>query len=332
MKTVPNEKKKKQIFEQSRNWAFTDFKLLDLKRIYNENKYVIRAIGWGVEICPTTKKKHLQGHIQFINKKRRGGVKKILESKCIHVEACRGTIEHNTTYCSKDGKYQLLGIFISQGHRTDWEDIFKMIEEGATEDDLRIQYYTLWTRYNRAMVRHIQAVQKRNSKKFRKVEVELICGPTGTGKTSKAVEENPDAFKITGAELKWWDGYEMEKTLIIDEYSNDIGITRLLNYLDGFQTRLDVKGSFAYANWTKVIITTNLHPYEIHQNAKPEHLKALNRRLTTITDLYSTEDVPRRAKVILGLSSDGPKRKFFAPPFPLTKGVRTREEGKKNIN
>ena len=59
---------------QSRNWCFTDFELLNFEQIYEENKDLIRYICVGNEICPKTKKKHKQGWIQFINKKRMNGV------------------------------------------------------------------------------------------------------------------------------------------------------------------------------------------------------------------------------------------------------------------
>jgi len=288
IKTVPTKikTKNKPLFEQSRNYCFTDFEFLDYEAIYKEYKDIIRAIGIGVETCPTTKKQHIQGHIQFINKKRLNGVKNILGSKKIHLESCRGSVEQNIKYCSKDGKYQTFGIFISQGQRTDFEDIKKMIDEGASLKDIKNKYYTQFVRYNQGFSRHIQIVQEENSKKFRKLEVELVCGPTNTGKTRKAVEENPNAYKICGNDLKWFDGYNGHTELIIDEYANDVKITKLLNLLDGYQLRLDIKGSFTYANWTKVIITTNLRPSEIHSQANPNHLDALKRRITKTTNLY----------------------------------------------
>jgi hypothetical protein len=86
-------------------------------------------------------------------------------------------------------------------------------------------------------------------------------------------------FKISGDALQWWDGYDGEKSILIDEYDNQIPITRLLNLLDGYHLRLPVKGGFTYAAWTKVIITTNLNPLELHPNAKQQHRAALHRRI-----------------------------------------------------
>ena len=114
---------------QSRNWAITDFDLLDWETIWEDNKDIIRYMCRGLEIAPTTGKKHYQGWIQFYNKKRMGGVKRVFNSKSIHVEPCRGNEYNNDTYCKKDNDYLVFGKFVSQGNRSDMEDIKKSIDE-----------------------------------------------------------------------------------------------------------------------------------------------------------------------------------------------------------
>ena len=86
---------------RSRNWQITDFKLLDWNKIYSDNKDIIRFLGWGLEICPKTKKKHNQAWVQFKNPKRMGGLHKMAQSK-FHCEVIYGTTEQNCKYCSKD--------------------------------------------------------------------------------------------------------------------------------------------------------------------------------------------------------------------------------------
>ncbi len=277
---------KSRTFTQSRNWCFTDFELLDYQVIYEKYQDIIRYIGYGLEICPKTKKQHFQGWIQFVNKKRMGGVKKILSTKKIHLESCRGNEIENKSYCSKDKKYVSFGAFVIQGQRTDLEAIKKIIDTGNNLEVVAERHFGDFIRYHSGFAKYKKIVDKRLTKKFRRLDVTVICGPTGTNKTRQAVEKNPDAFKITGSNLKWFDGYDMEETLIIDEYNNDIPITQLLNLLDGYQLRLEIKGSFTYANWKKVIITTNLRPEQLHQKAKIEHIKAMNRRISQIINLF----------------------------------------------
>lgn len=281
---------KKPLFIQSRNWCFTDFESLNYEAIYRTYGDIIRYIGFGLEICPTTKKSHYQGWIQFVNPKRLNGVKKIFGTKKIHIEPCRGSEKQNTTYCSKESKYIYFGTFKTQGQRTDMENIKKLLDDGRDLKTVANDHFGDYIRYHSGLAKYKQMVDKSKTKKFREIKVTLITGATGTNKTRDAVEKNPNAFKITGKQLNWFDGYDMEPTLIIDEYNNDVGITALLNLLDGYQLRLPIKGAFTYANWTKVIITTNLKESEIHPLAKKEHRNALKRRITTVDNRWKTDE------------------------------------------
>lgn len=56
----------------------------------------------GEEVAPTTGTPHLQGFIIFKTKNRPSCLKL---TKKIHWEACKGTIEQNIKYCSKDGLF-----------------------------------------------------------------------------------------------------------------------------------------------------------------------------------------------------------------------------------
>lgn len=278
---------KKKTFKQSRNWCFTDFKLLDFNKIWNEYRDIIRYICVGEEICPKTKKKHYQGWIQFVNKKRMSRVKNILNSKEIHLEPCRGNEIDNNKYCQKEGKHSTFGKYIIQGQRTDLEEIKKMIDNSVPMLEVANNYFSDYIRYFRGLERYQEMVQKNKTKMFRKIKTTLIMGPTGCGKTRKAVESCSSYYKITGSSLKWFDGYDGEKTLIIDEYANDLKITTLLNILDGYQLRLPVKGGFTYANWTRVFITTNLK--ELHSKANLAHQDALFRRIDECDNMWITD-------------------------------------------
>lgn len=126
------------------NWCFTDFELnfLDnstLDQVYNpNNKKLIdldyskciwvnhyknpfretikmRYIRFGFEICPKTKRRHLQGWIQFYKPQRLSSMKKLHPRA--HFEPIFGNLEQNQRYTSKDGKYYELGTPINKGFR-----------------------------------------------------------------------------------------------------------------------------------------------------------------------------------------------------------------------
>ncbi len=276
---------------RQRNYCFTDFELLNFKKIYKEYKDIIRYLCYGVEITPSTNRKHYQGWVQFNNQKDLNKVKQIFGSKKIHLEACKGNEEQNNKYCKKDHEFVYFGAYKYQGQRTDLEEIKKRLYENDSLLSIADDYQETFYRYYKGIEKHKQLILQSQTKKFRKIKTIIYWGDTNTGKTRTAVEKNPNAFKITGSNLKWWDGYEGEKTLIIDEYDNDMNITKLLNILDGYQLRLDIKGSFTYARWTKVIITSNIDPDFWHLKAKQQHRDALFRRITKIKNFNNLQMV-----------------------------------------
>lgn len=274
---------------RSRNYCFTTFNMnLDIENIYNKND-CIKYICAGREKCPTTGKEHLQGWIQFKIQKSIKTVKKTCEDGTMHLEAMKGNEFENDRYCKKEGNFKFFGKHTGgQGHRSDLDEVCDKIIKGVPMSNIAKEHPRLVVQYGRGLKHLSQCLEKDNRKTFRKLEVTLITGPTGTGKTRYAMEQEP--YKIQGSDLKWWDGYEGEDTILIDEYNNDTGITTLLKLLDGYQLRLDTKGSFTYANWHKVYITTNLELHEIHDKAKPAHRDALFRRITKTINLWDNPD------------------------------------------
>jgi len=275
---------------ESKNWCVTDFALLDWKDLFEKNSDTIRYVAWGNEVCPKTGKKHKQGWLQLLKKKTRGGVKKLLKTVKVSLRACKGSELSNDTYCKKDGDFHTMGEYIVQGKRTDIDGIKKLIEDGVSMKEIAGANFHTYCRYHRAFDKYEQMCIKARTKEFRKVEVTIIQGPTGCGKTKLAVESNPeDYYKIQGDDLQWFDGYEQEKTLIIDEYDNQITLTKLLGILDGYgNKRLPIKGGFTYANWDHVIITTNCK--KLHTNAKEEHRRSFKRRITTVVSYFKERE------------------------------------------
>jgi len=238
---------------------------------------------------------HLQGYIQF----KRRAVKKTTDElekalgKRPHCEVAKGTSEQAATYCKKDGDFTEWGTVSYSGKRMDLETAFDDARSDMRMLDVAEKHKSTYIRYHRGIEKVREMHNKDKAADWRDVEVIVMTGPTGCGKTRSAMagHEGP-VYKIQGDQLQWWDGYEGEKTVVIDEYSNDVKITTLLSLCDGYKLRLPVKGGFTYARWTKLYITTNLQTEELHDQAKPEHRAALMRRIKTIMSFWSSSDNP----------------------------------------
>jgi hypothetical protein len=83
----------------------------------------------------------------------------------------------------------------------------------------------------------------------------------------------------------WFDGYEGEGTLVLDEFRCQIKCSKMLRILDGHQLRLDTKGGHTHANWTNVVITTNFPPEEWYPGLNPRHRDALSRRINHVIEM-----------------------------------------------
>jgi Putative viral replication protein. len=69
----------------------------------------IRFLSMGHEICPETRRRHLQGYLQLYTKKRLETLKKMLctklDCKSIYLDRQRGTVEEAINYTEKDGNH-----------------------------------------------------------------------------------------------------------------------------------------------------------------------------------------------------------------------------------
>jgi len=239
---------------------------------------------------------HLQGYLKFKAQKSAKLVTDELHSLLgtrPHCEPAKGSPKQNYDYCSKDGDFVEWGQRPKMGRRMDLEAAYDDARSDKKMIEVADKHKSAYIRYHRGIEKVRELHNKAEAESWREVEVIVMTGPTGCGKTRAAMSghEGP-VYKIQGDQLQWWDGYEGEKTVVIDEYSNDVKITTLLSLCDGYMLRLPVKGGHTYARWTKLYITTNLQTEELHDQAKPEHRAALMRRIRLIKSFWSLGDNP----------------------------------------
>ncbi len=248
----------------------------------------VRYAIYGEEICPITNNKHWQSYIELKIPMRFAAIKKLYSDNTIHIESRIGTRDQAREYCKKDNKFTEFGKWIKgQGHRTDLDLIVEKLKNGTKLSEIMITHPKTYCQYRNGLKDIESAITGKQIPKFRKVEVVLITGPTGCGKTKYAMEKS--TYKIQGSHLKWWQDYDGDKVICIDEYNNNIPIDEMLALLDGYKLRLNIKGTHTYANWDKVFITTNLTLSELHGNAKNAHKKALMRRITKVINFWDEE-------------------------------------------
>jgi len=263
---------------QSRNYCFTlnNYTKEEEDEIKNWDrpKYII----FGYEMGEDKNTPHLQGYIEFRNVVKMTTLKNF--NKRIHWELRRGTAQQAIDYCKKDGVIFEKGTPSRQGKRTDLENVANAILKKKTLKEVAYEFPREYIKFHSG-IKALKQIVDEDNKEFREVKVNVYYGKTGTGKTKRATK-NKDYFKLDCANNVWFDGYDGQPHLIIDDFYGWIKFGHLLNILDGHPLRLEIKGGFTYARWTKVTITSNKSPFEWYHELSDEQSAALKRRLTKI--------------------------------------------------
>lgn len=179
--------------------------------------------------------------------------------------------------------------WVGQGTRTDLHAFRDAVKRGAPDTELFDDHLPCVAKYPRLETRVRASCLKEQSREFRTVTTTVLWGPGGTGKTKKALYDDDgkrkDVYVVPKTDnLKWWNDYAGEDTILINDFYGGCKFGRFLDLLDGHSLQLEIKGGHTYACYTKVYITSNVHPddwYVDHSTADAE----MARRLTEIIEL-----------------------------------------------
>lgn len=203
---------------------------------------------------------HLQGYIEFDDKMTIVGIKKHLGIDRIHLESRRGTQEEAINYCKKDNDFYEHGTLKCQGKRTDLENIYEDINSGKTVFDIATNYPSQYIRYSKGIEKLKNVIEQKRMTSIRNINVTVIVGTPGAGKTRHVYDSHgfENVYKLDAHDKNlWFDGYDGQDVLLIDDFYGGIKFGFLLNLLDIYPIRLPIKGGFTWANWTKIYITSN---------------------------------------------------------------------------
>lgn len=285
-----------------RAWCFTlnNYSLEDIEEYKmtlsgKDVKYGVFQLEKGENGTP-----HIQGYVNFHNGRTFKTVKRILGTR-VHLDIARGTAKQNKEYCTKtdtrvDGPFEY-GELPIQGNRTDLL-FFQDTLEKHLNDHLKVieQCPTQCMKYYKYMDYFFK---KKNDEIMRKRPLEkwvcVLYGPTGTGKT-RHVYDNHDADDIyvvqqgTGSQNSlWFDGYTGQSVVLIDDFRGNIMFKFLLNLLDRYPLRVQVKGGTVLFNPNKIYITSNHNPSQWYKKKGLRDYNALFRRFNFVIKVRSID-------------------------------------------
>lgn len=290
---------------RSRPWCFTinnptdDEKVIPNDEFITNNniRYLYYSLEEGEEQTP-----HFQGYVYFNNPRTMAGIKRISFFARSHLEPSRGSVESNVRYISKapiEGPYEFGTRPEQQGKRNDLILFKEAVMSGTiiSYDMCLLEFPLLCARYPR-YVKELLGLRNKTRSRALYTEyvsgemdkkVEIRYGPPGSGKTSHVYRKYDidDIYKLNlgdgSSKSLWFDDYNGEAVLLIDDFYGNVRYNYLLRLLDIYPLRCQSKGSFVHVNFSRIYITSNSHPEEWYPNV--EDTRALFRRITKIKEV-----------------------------------------------
>lgn len=233
-------------------------------------KYMIFGYEMGENGTP-----HLQGYMELTKQMRRNAIKDKINGR-MHFERRYGSVDQAVEYCKKDGQWAEFGEKKRPGQRNDIKEIKDLVWEG---NNMR-QIIDNATSYQGIKCAETMMKYRDMSIKPQPKWVLWITGPTGSGKTTLAYQYAIEGDTwISGLTLDWFDGYDGQSLVIMDDIIPTAqNLNKLLRLLDQWEINVPVKGGFTKWNPKWVIITSVVSPEEVLSGAC---LDQLRRRITT---------------------------------------------------
>lgn len=297
----------------------------------NPDMTKIKYICWQKETCPETKKIHYQCYVEF---KMSYGLKlcqNYIGVKNCHMEKrmtnypyvamlyCKNNEhweesvkgnKHINANSAKDktgyfeeGSFREFGTtpkkITDKGKRNDISRVKQMIEDGKNYEEIADEEPAMILKYSKGIKELLTIRNKKDTEKFRFLENTVIWGNAGSSKSREVydIEGAENVYKLDKAKNEaWFCGYNGEKVLLIDDFYGWIRYDMLLNILDGYRLRIQVKGGHDWAKWEKVYITSNKEYTEWYEKSETD-LEPLTRRITNIIEINRKEEMRKPKKI-----------------------------------
>ncbi len=249
-----------------------------------------RYLVYGEEIAPNENKTpHLQGYIEMKNQMTLSNLKKKINCNHIHIEKRKASAKQAANYCKgihpkkqpNDVIYEY-GEISNQGKRKNIQVLKERVLAGEKlkeiilSDDIN----------NFQDIRIVEKFKQYCSKPRDSNDpptVIWIWGETGTGKTRYVYDKHKDIYS-TLSTYQWWDGYEQQEVILIDDMRKDFcKFHTLLKLLDRYPHKVQIKGGTVEINSKYIYITAPYSPELMYYTR--EDKGQLLRRITKVIEL-----------------------------------------------
>lgn len=298
-----------------RYWSWTLFYEGDLeakeRTIQDFAKTQTLYTVYGKEICPKTKKSHLQGYFVFKNQHEMKWIKR-RTFQSMHLEPSRRSAIANTIYCEKDGdvwKFQADGFDPLKYNKKEKTEKYTIAVESARKgnfDEIDPEIYVKYAdKLKKIWMEEVKVKTLFIKGNFHNHFL-WLHGPSGVGKSFRAriifnkiklffndyLKFNPLDPIVTNLNIdlydklknKWWDFYKYQTFILCEEMDPENAKFMVQNikiWCDQYPFPVEVKqGSFKSIRPMFFIFTSNYSMDDCFTN--PKDLEALKRRIKEI--------------------------------------------------
>jgi hypothetical protein len=247
---------------------------------------------------------HLQGYAEFKRPIRRLAAATELGLVGAHLEARRGTQEEAIQYCEKqdsrlpDADPLHLGtVAPGRGKRSDLSSAITSIRETPSLRVLAEQHPAVFIKYHRGFEKIIPFFKQQSD---RPVDVTIIWGPSGVGKTRFVFEKHPQAYfwPRPANSGNYAMGYTGQEVVCFDDFYSWLPYDMMLRLLDRYPMTVNTMGGVQDWNATTIFITSNQDPRNWYPNISNKD--AFFRRVREIIHLTDPFNIASRATMISG--------------------------------
>lgn len=246
--------------------------------------------------------KHYQGVFYLKEAKTCSSLRKIFPG-CGYLAPVKDT-KGAVAYCGKSesrigGPWER-GTMPAQGRRSDLLECKEIIDGGGRMEDLFEQSFSNAVRYGRGLKSYIDLVDKKSPRTWL-TNCYIYYGDAGMGKTEAAKAETlawgGKTFWMTlesgmGGKV-WWDGYDGEPNIVIDEFEQQIRLSDFKRIIDSTPFKVPVKGGYVEFKAKRVWFLSNITTDTWYLKAAPgdtPQRRALQRRMHYVEKFYSAAD------------------------------------------
>ena len=290
----------------------TDSELENLGKLGDKMTYLVWGHEVGKEGTP-----HVQGYCEFESQVAFSTARTAISTRA-HLEPRKGKSKEAAGYCKKgscphnancvyckdfDGKFDFFfprtvddpqtwvdahefGEISVSGSRSDLSaPVAAIVEDNASIRDVAMEFPEQFVKFNKGL-RDLRCLTLRPRKLAEMPTVIWLWGPTGTGKTRDAYEWYwPDEphYVWQPSNGMWWDGYDGEKKVIIDEFRAQMTWSDILGLLGQNEFRAPYKGGFVNIQADKFVITSPFPPERTYkEDDRYDRMSQLLRRVTEV--------------------------------------------------